>query len=195
MSRLLNLVLLLSFVLLAACQKIPKPSGRVENPESPLLDMLLQPDDLPGNWKWAALGVSQPSQAKWIDQQHLVDSAKTDFAGELRDPSGNQFYISLYQTVAQYSNPVSVAQPFTLHPTLDEETTPFTPELNLPAHSRVLCFESHELIDCEVTSEFNQVLSVAWLITPVEFGKQATIDLLETIIQTTEDKIVQVQPK
>jgi hypothetical protein len=175
-------------VILSSCQSASKRETDIENKDSPILKMLIDPKDLP-SWFEALTTINQPSKAEWLLQENLSDSAASYLKGDY-SVGNKRYYISIFHNVAQYSQPVAEMALIQLHSVFDENKE--VALFNLQNFGDMMvykCFDSEIFYDCTVNIRYPNIESFVTVIVEKGFGIGELESLLNSILSIINSKI------
>lgn len=164
----------------------------VQNSSSTTLQVLLKKEDFPNNWNWVSIHTRQPSDLPWIDST-TKDSANVFFVAKVPHLVIFKHYARGEHIVQVFGFPLSETE-FSKHiPLKSEDGTSFAPNLNKKGkYFYVMCVMGSDYYSCDVSMGYDYIISSMWIMTPEELGKQYMIDLLNSAIALTDQRIQEI---
>ncbi|MGC1379066.1 MAG: hypothetical protein WA821_22750 [Anaerolineales bacterium] len=160
----------------------------IQDSSSRILKTLLRKDDFPGNWEWANITRKQPSHSPFSDTG--MDSAFTDLNAKVPQFIIFKHYVYITQWAELYDSPMSETQFKERIPIVNGDETSFAPQVNKAGkYTYAMCEKGSDFYSCTVSTGYERVVSSIMTITPQQFGEQFTIDLLNSMVKITDQRV------
>jgi hypothetical protein len=164
----------------------------VQNSSSEALQILLTTEDMPGNWKWETIETHQPSILPWIDSS-AIESANIFFAVKVPHLVIFKHYARVEHVVRFFDSPLSETEFNKRIIMKGEDDTSFVPNLEPKGkYFYAMCVIGSDFYSCNVSMGSDYIISSIWMMTPEELGQQYMIDLLNSAIALTDQRIQEV---
>jgi len=164
----------------------------VQDPSSKTLSILLTREDMPSNWKWETIETYQPSNLPWIEPQ-VMESSSIFFAAKVPHSLIFKHYVRLEHVVQYFGSPLSELEFNKQILMKGEDSTAFAPNLNQKGkYFYSMCGMGSDYYSCDISMGYDYIISSIWMMTPEELGKQYMIDLLNSAIALTDQRIQKI---
>lgn len=164
----------------------------VQDPSSEALSILLTREDMPNNWKWETIETHQPSNLPWIDSK-VIESANLFFAAKVPHLLIFKHYVRVEHIVQYFASPFSELEFNKQIPMKGKVDTAFALNLNQKGkYFYTTCVMGSDYYSCDVSIGYDYIISSIWIMTPEELGKQYMIDLLNSAIELTDQRIQKI---
>jgi hypothetical protein len=102
----LSLISVMGCIFFIACSKQLEVTEEIENPDSPLLTILMKESDFSSDWQWLAKYTHQKSENPTFENSYIVERASQSLAGFY---GSQKHYIKIVHFVRLREEPVSIA--------------------------------------------------------------------------------------
>jgi hypothetical protein len=164
----------------------------VNDPSTKVLQILLKENDVPGNWQWISVNTRQPSSSDLKDPKP-EESADVFFAARVPYFSIFKMNVTVSQTVQIFDSILSEYEFTRRLPFQGRYETSFAPSLNEKGkYFYSLCSKGADFYSCDISMGYDYVISSIQLKTRDGLSEQYIIDLLNTFIILTDQRIKRV---
>ena len=159
----------------------------IQDPSSQALIPLVKKQDFPENWEWISETVQQPSNFPWKDSP--PDAAESILIAKVSHLLIFRHYVRIFNWSAFYESPIS-EQDFTNRISHSNDETSFTPTVNRAGeYFYAICSKGSNFYICDISIGYEYVISSLLIETPQELGEEFTIDLINSSIESIEQKV------
>jgi len=160
----------------------------IKDSSSASLKSLLVKEDFPGNWEWEHISTQQPGE--FLLDKGVRDAADTNLGARVPQFLIFKASVNIEHWVVLYDSSMSELQFMERIPVTDEDASSFVPKLNKAGkYIQAKCKKGSDFYTCEVSVGYEYVLSSMMTTTPQALGEQFTVDLLNSAIQMTDERI------
>jgi hypothetical protein len=159
----------------------------IQNPSSQALIPLVKKQDFPENWEWISETVQQPSKFPWKGSPS--DAAESILIAKVSHLLIFRHYVRVFNWSAFYESPIS-EQDFNNRISHSSDETSFTPTVNRAGkYFFTTCSKGSNFYVCDISIGYEHVISSLLIETPQELGEEFTIDLINSSIESIEQKV------
>ena len=159
----------------------------IQNSSSQALIPLVEKQDFPDNWEWISESVQQPSKFPWEDSPS--DTAESILIAKVSHLLIFRHYVRVFNWTSFYESPISEQEFNNRIPSGIDETS-FTPTVNKAGkYFYAICSKGSDFYACDVSIGYEHLISFISFITPQELGEQFPIDLINSSIESVEQKV------
>lgn len=172
---------------LASCKHGVKETVSIENYDSDLLSILIQPSDFSSNWQWIYSDISQNEEIPTNENNYIIEKATRGLTGLYGE---ERYYIMLFHSLEKYQeepmkNSIDLTEKipsvdgFSL--SIDQSAVNCTRETNINSRNKI--------VFCRVTVNYNTLTSIITIYAPASIEDEVLEEILTQALVAVSQRV------
>lgn len=125
----------------------------------------------------------------------MIDSADMSFTAKAQHLLIFKHYVRMDHWLELYASPMSEAEFMNNIPKQGKDETSFVPAVSKAGkYTYAICSKGSDFYACDVSIGYEYLISTISVITPQEMGERFTIELLDSAVKLTDQRVKEYMP-